>query len=290
LGGRVVSSKLQFLDWKGWFCLVSRFAPSSSTNFLCFLLRVSLPFLLLLLLLLPLPGIVPPSIGKLFALKQLGWQGLGLRGTIPSSFKNLTDLVLLQLVFHDNITAIAPDAFSNLTRLSYLDFEFNFIQSIPQSVSLLPSLYYLRLTRNAISTIQAFPSLSRLRFLDLTNNSISLPLPSFNNWKHMEILKLGDNFFYGTLQSDYFNNMPLLSILDLSSNLLVGRKDFACLCLSVSLSGCSRVVLCVCFCLSALFRFSCLGSRSPSIIFSLFLFFLFSLVQVLFLISTTQRI
>ncbi|KFK25681.1 hypothetical protein AALP_AA8G145500 [Arabis alpina] len=146
--------------------------------------------------------------------------------SIPSGFGNLNKLEVLSLSSNGFIGQI-PSSFSNLTMLSFLDLAENKLTgSVPLIGNNLTKLSVLDLSHNHFSTLEPKSSLFKLhhlRYLSLEfNNFISSFLPSeFGNLNKLEVLYINSNGFFGQVPSS-FNNLIMLSKLDLSRNKLTG--------------------------------------------------------------------
>ncbi|CAJ2653368.1 unnamed protein product [Trifolium pratense] len=190
-------------------------------------------------------GVIPESIGQLVNLTAFIMVENFLDGTIPNSIgklKNLGRLVLQQ----NNLSGNIPTIIGNLTKLFELYLHTNnFEGSIPLTLKYCTQLQTFAVSTNKLSgdiPDQVFGNLENLIFLDLSNNSLTGPLPSvFGNLKHLSIfylyanklsgeipkelgacftlteLVLERNFFIGSIPSS-LGSLRSLEILDISNN------------------------------------------------------------------------
>ncbi|CAJ2653348.1 unnamed protein product [Trifolium pratense] len=190
-------------------------------------------------------GVIPESIGQLVNLTEFVIMWNFLEGVIPNSMGKLKNLG--RLVLQDNnLSGNIPTIIGNLTKLFQLYLHTNnFEGSIPLTLKYCTQLQTLAVSTNKLSgdiPDQVFGNLENLIILDLSNNSLTGPLPSvFGNLKHLSIfylyanklsgeipkelgscltltkLVLGRNFFNGSIPS-FLGSLRSLEILDISNN------------------------------------------------------------------------
>ncbi|KAL1542445.1 receptor-like protein 35 [Salvia divinorum] len=124
-----------------------------------------------------------------------------LKGTIPSTFANLTKLIHVDLSVNDLTGSLPSTLFANLTKLSQV------VLSENSLAGSLPSTF--------------FEGLSNLVNLNLESNSFSGNIPqSLFALPSLLELDLSHNQFNGTFQLNNFQSLPNLAVLDLSGNSL----------------------------------------------------------------------
>lgn len=102
---------------------------------------------------------------------------------------NLVHLVLS----YNQINFVDTNAFATLEgSLEYLDFERNFLTTIPAAVYTLNKLRYLYFTSNEISSVEALPA--TLKVLSLSSNNFSrIPHEVLINCTELSYLNMGYN-------------------------------------------------------------------------------------------------
>ncbi|PNX75017.1 LRR receptor-like kinase resistance protein [Trifolium pratense] len=192
-----------------------------------------------------LTGNIPSWFGSMMQLNKLLLGANNLVGTIPPSLGNISSLQNLTLA-RNHLKGSIPHALgnslngsipSNLGSLSKLQRKY--------SIKYCTQLQTLAVSTNKLSgdiPDQVFGNLENLIFLDLSNNSLTGPLPSvFGNLKHLSIfylyanklsgeipkelgacftlteLVLERNFFIGSIPSS-LGSLRSLEILDISNN------------------------------------------------------------------------
>ncbi|CAL2280474.1 unnamed protein product [Prunus armeniaca] len=134
-------------------------------------------------------------------------------------FFNLTQFNLNGNYFEGPI----PSAIGNLSKLTTLDLGNNFFDSeFPEFISKCLNLTFLDLSGNLFTgqiPQQVFTNLSKLEYLNLTNNNFEGPLPS--NFPKLKHLHFAQNNFGGPIPKDIGFISGLQSI-DLASNSLEG--------------------------------------------------------------------
>ncbi|PIN04353.1 Serine/threonine protein kinase [Handroanthus impetiginosus] len=200
-------------------------------------------------------GSIPDTISELASLHSLDMSRNSLSGPLPSSLTRLGGLVYLNLSLN-NFTKSIPKGFELMTQLDVLDLHGNMLDGkfdpeflllttashVDLSGNLLtnsakeqqkflvgisPSVKHLNLSHNQLTGslvggggAQAFGS---LKVLDLSYNQLSGELPGFSFVYDLQVLKLGNNRFSGSIPNDLLKGDSLVLIeLDLSGNNLSG--------------------------------------------------------------------
>lgn len=147
-----------------------------------------------------LKGSIPSSIGNLTELTYLCLYGDLSGGGIPSSIGNLLKLDTLKL--SRAITGEIPESIGNLINLKSLELEYNYFSGeIPSSIG----------------------NLTLLKRLNLPGYSLSGEIPSsIGNLVKLEYLNLNDNELNGEIPSS-IGNLTFLQFLEISNNNLTGQ-------------------------------------------------------------------
>jgi Leucine-rich repeat (LRR) protein len=154
---------------------------------------------------------------------SLGFPENNVRGSIPASFGNLTELKILNF-FEDHLTSL-PSSFGNLTKLEFLDLESNQLSSLPESIGNLTQLKKLSLFGNQLSALpETFGNLTNLENLDLAINQLSSLPQSFGSLTKLNTLYLLQNHLSSLPES--FGNLTELQVLYLGHNQLTSLPDF----------------------------------------------------------------
>ncbi|KAL3631589.1 LRR receptor-like serine/threonine-protein kinase ghr1 [Castilleja foliolosa] len=178
-----------------------------------------------------LSGPLPSSLTSLKGLVYLNLSQNGFMKSLPKGFELMEKLDVLDL--HGNALEGEFDSkFLLLTTASYVDLSGNllvgsanahrmFLTGISSSVKYL-NLSHCQITGSLVGggEAQAFGS---LRVLDLSYNQLSGELPGFNYVYDLQVLKLGNNRFSGSIPNGLLGGDSLvLTELDLSGNNLSG--------------------------------------------------------------------
>ncbi|XP_047944252.1 LRR receptor-like serine/threonine-protein kinase GHR1 [Salvia hispanica] len=200
-------------------------------------------------------GAIPDSISGLASIRSLDMSRNSLSGPLPSSLTRLGGLVYLNLSLNA-FTKGVPKGLELMTELDVLDLHGNMLDGKVDPLFLLlttashvdlsgnllvnaaedqkkflggvsPSLKHLNLSHNQIvgslvggGDAQAFGS---LKALDLSYNQLFGELPGFNFVYDLEVLRLGNNKFTGSVPNNLLKGDSLvLTELDLSGNNLTG--------------------------------------------------------------------
>ncbi|GFP95950.1 probable LRR receptor-like serine/threonine-protein kinase at4g20940 [Phtheirospermum japonicum] len=199
-------------------------------------------------------GPIPDAISGLASIRALDMSRNSLSGPLPSSLSRLTNLVYLNLSLN-GFTEGIPNGFGlmaqldvidlhgNLldgkfdpefllfTKASHVDFSGNLLVSSSDNeqkkflVGISPAVKHLNLSHNLftgslVGEAQAFGS---LKVLDLSYNRLSGELPGFSFVYDLQVLRLGNNGFSGSIPNNLLKGDSLmLTELDLSGNNLTG--------------------------------------------------------------------
>jgi len=191
-------------------------------------------------------GRIHERIGQLIGLTCLNMKKNFFEGTIPDSIGMLKNMVVLVLQ-ENKLSGKIPIVIGNLTKLSEFYLHTNKLEgAIPLALRYCTKLQSFGVSdNNLIGDIpdQTFGYLEGLVNLDLSNNSLTGPIPTdFGILKHLSILylyanklsgqipnelatcftlielMLQRNFFHGSIPSFLGSSLRSLEILDLSSN------------------------------------------------------------------------
>ncbi|GKV31130.1 hypothetical protein SLEP1_g39865 [Rubroshorea leprosula] len=173
-----------------------------------------------------LSGNIPESIGQLSNLEHLYFHSNKLNGVLPDSISKLSNLKLLSVARNSLEGAISEAHFANLFKLISLDIGSNNLScEMKSNWRPPPYLAYIYMASCKFGT--GFPKwlqlLKRIKIVDLSNASISGPLPE--NIGHVMPglygLSLTNNLMNGSIPKSLCNSKALL-FLDLSNNMLSG--------------------------------------------------------------------
>ena len=171
-----------------------------------------------------LKGAIPDSLGNLSNLTLLNLRNNQLTGAIPESIGKLTNLSKLFLSFNQ-LTGPIPESFSNLTNLFSLALDNNQLSGpIPEWIGNLSNLETLQLDENQLTgpIPESIEKLSNLEWLILSRNQLTGPIPGWiGNLSNLEHLTLGENQLTGPIPES-FSNLTNLLVLDLVGSQLTG--------------------------------------------------------------------
>ncbi|OMO60085.1 hypothetical protein CCACVL1_24409 [Corchorus capsularis] len=179
-----------------------------------------------------LHGSIPACLGNMTWLKHLDLSHNQFNGYFPSVLiHNLTSIESLILSRNKLKGRVPLSIFANLSRLKKLDISHNShleIQPESESPSWFPSfsLNGLKLGGCNLKSIPSFISQQQdLRFLDLSNNSLSGPFPKilYNMSSQLTALDISENFLHEELPDDVGRIFLQLHYLNVSFNSFNGK-------------------------------------------------------------------
>ncbi|GKV49099.1 hypothetical protein SLEP1_g55866 [Rubroshorea leprosula] len=167
-----------------------------------------------------LHGKLPDDFGdKLLSLEYLNLSGNSFKKNLPSSLGKLRNLVKLDLAFNSFSGEVPKELLVGCTWLEHLRLSYNrFSGQIFTSEFNLSNLIQLELNNNKFMGRLSHVKLEILSILDVSNNDMSGPIPSWISSVNL-ILAMGNNYFNGQIPCE-----ELLSaqFVDLSNNRLSG--------------------------------------------------------------------
>ncbi|CAI5520787.1 unnamed protein product [Closterium sp. Naga37s-1] len=183
----------------------------------------------------PVRGTLPASMGNMTNLQKLTIMQVA-SGSIPASFGNMASLQSLSISVSDYdttgdaLTGPIPETFSNLKNLTSLDLTNNNIGPLTDSIGTIPNLEYLTLTGNNFtgstipSTITALTNLVELS-LDYTGVGGSIP-SGLGLLTDLQTLRLDGNKLTGTLPATL--GAPQLFTLNYDSTVACPASNTSC--------------------------------------------------------------
>ncbi|KXZ47811.1 hypothetical protein GPECTOR_32g423 [Gonium pectorale] len=158
-------------------------------------------------------------------LRQVFMGGNELYGTLPEYLSELPQLAVLSLG-SNFLEGTIPASFTSLTRLQELDLSSNGLTGgVPAGLcggaERLSPLRDLTLSNNNLTGRLQVTDCESLINLDVQNNNLEGPLPDLASYQQLHILRLGNNYFNGTIPQPPFD-LRLLAVFDISRNLLTG--------------------------------------------------------------------
>ncbi|MBA0668482.1 hypothetical protein Goklo_001389 [Gossypium klotzschianum] len=164
-------------------------------------------------------GSIPSSFGNLTQITLLDFTQNDFQGGIPDVFENLDKLTILKFG-SNNFSGQVPTTVFNLTQVTQIDLSHNRLEgTLPNHVTRLQFLQYLTLTNNLISggvPVWLF-SLPSLITIDLSYNKLTGPIGQFQKPNSVMVIDLSFNDIQGPIPSSLFDLKNLSSLL-LSSN------------------------------------------------------------------------
>jgi len=166
-------------------------------------------------------GTIPESFKELSNLTFLDLDNNTLSGTIPEFLYGLSALLAVDLNYNDFSGTISSQI-SQLSNLNFLDLSDNFFNgTIPDVINIMTSLNQLALYENELTgTIPDISSLAELKELFLYGNFLNGTLPSFQNLVNLVELDLGNNIITGPIPD--ISNLAALEDFFLYENILTG--------------------------------------------------------------------
>ena len=180
-----------------------------------------------------LTGPIPPDLGSLSSLEELGLDWNALSGSLPPELGELAELRVLDLERNNYLSGPIPPELGNLPKLESLSLGMNrFSGGIPPELGDLATLRHLSLAYNGLSGSipPELGQLAELRVLDLEGNEgwlcpdcyLSGPIPAqLGNLAKLESLSLGMNRFSGGIPPE-LGDLTTLRHLRLPFNRLTG--------------------------------------------------------------------
>ncbi|GLT30911.1 hypothetical protein SLA2020_056860 [Shorea laevis] len=171
-----------------------------------------------------LQGNIPKCLCENLHVKELSLSNNFLIGKINACLRNMTSLEYLDLSYNRFNASFSLSHFANLSRLSYLDISWSFLEVETESITRVPSfnLSVLNLAACNLKIIPSFiSSQTHLKSLDLSYNSLAGNIPSWVLDNVSKELQLRGNGFIGPFPKS-FQNSSQLNELDISDNFLSG--------------------------------------------------------------------
>ncbi|KAD4585360.1 hypothetical protein E3N88_22961 [Mikania micrantha] len=177
-------------------------------------------------------GVIPSSIGDLSLLEEIDLSQNMLSGEVPIGLlMNLSYLRMLVLS-NNNLHGEVLSRKFNLGYLSSLQLDNNHFTGKIENMSAFYDLEVLDISNNLftglihddVNNISNLPT--SLKFLDLSQNNFSGPIPLFLNFQNARHIHLGFNKFTGSIPKSYSNLIKVSTLdigLDLSCNKLTGN-------------------------------------------------------------------
>lgn len=202
-----------------------------------------------------LSGALSPELGSLSSLQFLDLSRNSFDGPLPGGLTAASALVYLNLSSNRFGGPLPPSGFDNLRKLEYLDLSDNAfsgrlddilgqlqsviyvdlsrnqltgsIESISDTSAITSSLQHLNVSRNRLSgdlfLKDPMPLFDSLEVFDASFNRLAGSIPSFNFIVSLQVLRIGNNQFSGSLPEALFKEGSMvLTELDLSCNRLTG--------------------------------------------------------------------
>ncbi|CAI7761368.1 unnamed protein product [Closterium sp. NIES-53] len=183
----------------------------------------------------PVRGTLPASMGNMTNLQKLTIMQVA-SGSIPASFGNMASLQSLSISVSDYdttgdaLTGPIPESFSNLKNLTSLDLANNNIGPLTDSIGTIPNLEYLTLKGNNFtgSTIPStITALTNLVELSLEYTGVGGSIPSdLGLLTNLQTLRLDGNKLTGTLPATL--GAPQLFTLNYDSTVACPAKNTSC--------------------------------------------------------------
>ncbi|PPE01831.1 hypothetical protein GOBAR_DD01159 [Gossypium barbadense] len=159
-------------------------------------------------------------------LKFLALDGNLLKGEIPESIGNLSEVLSIFYMGGNRISGNIPPSIAQLSGLTLLNLSYNSISGeIPPEMGKLVELQMLGLAGNQIfgRIPTSFGDLRKLNQIDLSGNQLVGQIPSsFQNFQKLLSTDLSNNRFNGSIPKEILNIPSLSTVLKFSRNSLNG--------------------------------------------------------------------
>lgn len=181
-------------------------------------------------------GPIPAKINDLWGLHYLNLSLNQFTGGYPDGIRNLQQLKVLDL-HHNGLWGDVGQLIPELRNVEHVDLSFNlFFGAIPGDVGnvsgLANTVQYMNLSGNKVSggffSAESIGLFRNLRVLDLGDNGLSGELPSFGSLPSLQVMRLRNNQFYGSIPQELVESVIPLQELDLSGNGFSGEKLWFC--------------------------------------------------------------
>ncbi|KAI3968551.1 hypothetical protein MKX01_007861 [Papaver californicum] len=172
-----------------------------------------------------LEGPLPPELGKLTKLKTLAISGNNFTGALPATFVNLKNMVDFRIA-GTSISGKIPDFIGNWTKLLRLDMRGTSMEGpIPSTIFHMKNLTILRVSdlKGPNMPFPDFKDMNNLRQLELRNCLIDGSIPSNIGEMLSGLMKIDLSFNRLTGDIQNLKEIPFLSNLYLTNNLLTGQ-------------------------------------------------------------------
>jgi len=167
---------------------------------------------------------VPDSFTNLSNLVILQLRSCGLNGSFPKDIFQIPSLKVIDISDNQDLTGSLPD-FQPRGSLRDMNLsETSFTGKLPGAISNLKHLSTIDLSYCQFNGTlpSSMSELTQLVYLDLSSNNFSGPLPSFNMSKNLTSLSLFHNRLTGVLPSSHFEGLKNLANIDLGFNFFQG--------------------------------------------------------------------
>ncbi|KAH7860200.1 hypothetical protein Vadar_010547 [Vaccinium darrowii] len=173
-----------------------------------------------------LSGTIPKYLGRITTLKTLSLESNMFNGTVPAELGNLVNLQLFNLN-SNNLTGELPKELNNLINLREVRLSSNYFTGKLPSFQSWKQLQILELEASGFegpipSDISLLRNLTELRITDLNGGGSNFSQLMLNDMTALTKLKLGSCNISGKIPP-YLVNLPNLTVLDLSYNMLEGH-------------------------------------------------------------------
>ncbi|XP_074587477.1 receptor-like protein kinase 7 [Curcuma longa] len=165
-------------------------------------------------------GAIPPSIGNMTELVDLELASNSLTGKIPSEITRLSKVRALEL-YNNSLSGRFPAGFGNLSQLAYLDASRNQLEGDLSELRRLDNLVSLQLYMNGFSgeVPPEFGEFRHLTNLSLYMNRLSGPLPqNLGSWTEFYFIDVSTNFLTGRIPPDMCKRNTMMGLLMLENN------------------------------------------------------------------------